>query len=216
MPGEKTVIIIANGSFTNPDFYLRQISGNEFIICADGGAKYALMLGITPHLVIGDLDSIDGETYTNLLEQTTEFIKYPSEKDESDLELALLKAIDLKPQEIVMWGALGKRIDHLVANLFLLTLPLKQGIRTKIIDEKHEIYVIDKEIELKGTKGDLLSLFPLSPEVKGVRTQGLKYRLQGETLLLGPTRGLSNEFMKETVKVTFEDGLLLVIHVKVI
>jgi len=214
MPGEKEVIIIANGSFNDLDFYRRQLKDDAYIICADGGARYALKLGIKPHLVIGDLDSIDSEVYEALNESHTQFVKYPAEKDESDLELALLKALSLKPDQIIIWGALGKRTDHLFANLMLLTLPLKSGIKTKLVDENHEIYVVDKELELSGNIGDYLSLFPLSQEVKGITTQGLKYKLQNETLFLGPTRGLSNEFTHNTARVSFVQGLLLVIHVK--
>lgn len=214
MPGEKQIILIANGSFNDLDYYRGQIKEGDYVICADGGAKYALLLGITPHLVIGDLDSIEGDVYEALQRGQTQFIKYPAEKDESDLELALLKALSLKPKQITIWGALGKRIDHLFANLMLLTLPLKHGIKTKLIDEDHEIYVIDKELELTGSKGDLLSLFPLSKEVNGITTSGLKYQLDNETLYLGPTRGLSNEFTNNIAQVSFDDGLLLVIHVK--
>jgi thiamine pyrophosphokinase len=208
------IIIIANGSFNNPDFYRQQIEEDDYIICADGGAKYAVIMGVTPHLVVGDLDSIEKDVFEGLKDSYTRFIKYPSEKDESDLELALLKAISLKPDQIIIWGALGKRIDHLFANLMLLTIPLKHSIKTKLVDEDHEIYVIDKELELTGAKGDYLSLFPLSKEVKGITTQGLKYKLNRETLYLGPTRGLSNEFIVKTPKVTFQEGLLLVIHVR--
>lgn len=211
--GIKRIIIIANGNFENPHFYRTLLKDDDYVICADGGAKHALMLGITPHLVVGDLDSIDENTYANLFGSITQFEKYPSEKDESDLELALVKALDLNPEEIMIWGALGKRVDHFYANLMLLTLPLSRNIRTKLIDEEHEIYVIDKGTELKGDIGDYLSLFPLSSQVSGIRTQGLKYPLKGETLKLGPTRGLSNEFTGNIAQVSFDDGLLLVIHV---
>jgi len=213
MTDVKRVIIIANGSFENPNFYRNLIENDDYVICADGGAKYAILLGITPNLVVGDLDSIDNSIYESLQRGNTEFIKYPSEKNESDLELALEKALALNPQEIVIWGALGKRVDHLFANLMLLTLSLKKNISTKLIDEDHEIFIIDKFIELKGETGDYLSLFPLSIEVKGITTSGLKYPLKNETLYLGPTRGLSNEFTTNIANVTIKDGLLLVIHV---
>jgi len=208
------VIIIANGNFSNLDFYRREIKNDDYVICADGGAKHAVLLGIRPHLVVGDLDSIDTQVYTSLQGGMTEFIKYPAEKNESDLELALEKALAMQPKEIIIWGALGKRVDHFFANLMLLTLPLKRGIKTKLIDEDHEIFVVDKGIELEGEKGDYLSLFPLSQEVRGIITRGLKYPLKGETLSLGPTRGLSNEFLGYRAEVTFDDGLLLVIKVK--
>lgn len=214
MPKKTRIIIIANGSFNNPNYYRGQTEDNDYVICADGGARYALMLGIRPDLVIGDLDSIEVNIYDELQNGHTKFMKFPSEKNESDLELAFLEAIKLKPKEIIVWGALGNRIDHLFGNLMLLTLPLKEGIRTKLIDEDHEIYVVNKEIEIMGEIGDYLSLFPLSSQVNGIATFGLKYKLDKESLFLGPTRGLSNEFLANKAKVTFEDGLLLVIHVK--
>ena len=208
------VIIIANGQFNDLDFYKNEIKENDYIICADGGTNQALAMGITPQLVIGDLDSIDEKVFKSLARKKTKIVTFPKEKDESDLELALLEACKRQPREIIIMGALGKRVDHLMANLMILTLPLKKGTPTKIIDEVHEIFLVDKQLELAGEIGDFLSLFPLSADVKGITTQGLKYPLEDETLYLGPTRGLSNEFIETRAKITIREGLLLAIKVK--
>lgn len=208
------IIIIANGQFNDLDFYKGVIKENDYIICADGGTNHALAIGVTPQLVVGDLDSIDGEVLKSLESKKTKLLTYPQEKDEADLELALLEACQREPKEIIILGALGKRIDHLMGNLMVLTLPLKKGIPTKIIDENHEIYLINKELELEGNRGDFLSLFPLSADVQGITTQGLKYPLNDEILYLGPTRGLSNEFIETLAKITIRQGLLLVIKVQ--
>lgn len=213
MAGER-VVIIANGQFNNLEFYKKVIRDMDYIICADGGTNHAMTMGVTPQLVVGDLDSIDQKVYQKLYSYGIKFLKFPKEKDEADLELALLEAIKLKPREIIILGALGNRVDHLMANLMVLILPLKKGIPTKIIDEANEIYLIDKQLELQGNKGDFISLFPLSADVKGVTTQGLKYPLKDEILYLGPTRGLSNEFIGTEAKINITQGLLLVIKVK--
>lgn len=208
------IIIFANGQFNDLNFYKCVIKDNDYLICADGGTNHALAMGVIPQLVVGDLDSIDEEVLKSLESKRTELRTYPPEKDEADLELALLAACKRQPREIIILGALGKRIDHLMANLMVLTLPLKKGIPTKIIDEAHEIFLIDKELELAGHKGDFLSLFPLLVDVKGITTQGLKYPLKDETLYLGASRGLSNEFIEPRAKITIRQGLLLVIKVK--
>ena len=208
------IIIFANGEYQHLEFYQQLIEDHDYIICADGGTNHALRMGILPHLVVGDLDSIDLRVYQSLQGSSTDFYKVSSEKDESDLELAVSIALEKKPQEIIILGALGKRVDHLFANLMLLTLPLKQGVPTKIVDEDHEILVINNSIELTGKVGDYLSLFALSPQVTGIITQGLKYPLKEESLYLGPTRGLSNEFNGDKASIQIGEGLLLVIKAR--
>ena len=208
------IILFANGEYSSPEFYLSKVREEDFIICADGGTNTAFSLGIIPDLVIGDFDSVNTEVLEILSEWKTEFIRYPAEKDESDLELALMKASALQPKEIIIFGALGRRLDHIFANLMLLTVPLEAGVRSVILEEDYEIYLIEEEITLDQKEGSLLSLFPLTDKVVGVSTEGLKYPLDNEDLFLGPSRGLSNEFAAEKAKIRIRDGKLLIIQAK--
>lgn len=215
MPQQR-VFLFANGDCRDLDFYRRRINPEDRIICVDGGARHVLDMGIRPHAVAGDADSIDADLRHKLNRLSVEWICDPSiDQERSDLEMALEYVLSLqpKPGEIIICGALGgKRVDHTLINLFLLIRPFKAGIRAKIIDESQTIRLMESELELQGQVGDYLSLFALTSEVTGVRTGGLKYPLYGETLYFASTRGLSNEFASPTARVTASSGLLLVVQ----
>ncbi len=209
--------LFANGDFRDPDFYRRQIDAGDRIICVDGGARHVLQMGLRPHVVVGDADSIDADLHQRLNNLSVEWIRDPSiDQDKSDLEMALDHALSLqpKPLEIIVCGALGgKRVDHTLINLFLLLRPYEAGVRAKVIDELQTVRLIDGELILRGQIGDYLSLFALTPSVTGVRTRGLKYPLHGDTLYFASTLGLSNEFSSLEAEVTFSSGLLLAVHI---
>ncbi|MDO9533871.1 MAG: thiamine diphosphokinase [Bacillota bacterium] len=211
----KRVVIIANGTVNDLNYCREQIREEDYLICADGGANHALAMGLIPHLVVGDLDSIDDEVRQKLCGASTEFLQYPTEKEKSDLELALDKAITLRPQEIVLIGVFGgRRMDHTFANIMLMNVPLSRGIAVKIFDEDHEVQLVNSEVTSKGQAGDYLSLLPLTAEVEDITTEGLKYPLKGESLFFSSSRGLSNEFIGREARIKVKAGILLVIKVK--
>ena len=206
---------MANGDCHDPSFYRSLAGPEDYIICADGGARHAQAIGLQPRLVIGDFDSLDEAARRQLAGGQTEFVRYPCEKNQSDLELALERAVALRPREIMIFCALGgSRLEHVLANIFLLVLPLEAGIPAVIVDECHEVRLIEREVALEGESGDYLSLFPLTPEVHGVETQGLKYPLYSETLYMKSARGLSNEFTGLQARVKISSGRLLVIKTR--
>lgn len=208
----KRVLLFANGDCSDPAFYRGLVRENDYIICADGGARHALSIGLQPHLVIGDADSLDDAVRQEIECLPAEFILYPREKDKSDLELALKRAISLRPRQILLLCATGgDRLEHLLANVLLLEIPLAAGIEAAIIDETHEIRIMERELEVEGTVGDYLSLLPLTSKVGGVKTHGLKYPLHRESLFFSSTRGLSNEFTAPKASIKISTGRLLVI-----
>lgn len=83
-----------------------------FIICADGGAVLARKWGVAPNLILGDLDSLDGETLTYWQEKGVPVQRVPAEKDETDLELAVDFALEQGVEKIILVGAWGSRVDH--------------------------------------------------------------------------------------------------------
>jgi thiamine pyrophosphokinase len=208
----KRIVVVANGEMNDPQYIRRQIRGDDYIICADGGAVHALAMGLQPGLVVGDMDSLPSRVLEQLEEGGADFLRFPAEKDQSDLELALERAVEMAPAEILLVGALGgERFDHAFGNLMLLNIPLRAGVPAKIIDERHRIYLIESSITLQGSPGEILSLFPLTAAVTGVKTEGLKYPLNGETLHFASSRGLSNEFISASARITADGGLLAVI-----
>ena len=208
------IFLFANGDIYDPGYYRRQITPEDRIICADGGSRHVLAMGMHPSAVVGDRDSLDPALHRKLQQLPVEWICNPLlDQEQSDLEMALHYAVSFRPAEIILCGALGgNRADHALINLFLLTIPFKSGIPARIIDERQTVRLMDRELIQFGRAGDYLSLFSLAPETRGVTTQGLKYPLHEETLYFASTRGLSNELISETARVTAASGLLLAVH----
>ncbi len=212
MVPSKRVVIIANGDLKDLGFYQNLVDDDDLILCVNGGSAHALDLGLKPDLVIGDLDSLQAADREKIDQMKVQLITSPSEKDKSDLELAVDHAVGLKPDEILIIGALGgKRFDHAFINVLLLDIPLRQEVPARIVDENQEIFLAREEIVLSGEKGNYLSLFALTDKVCGIVTEGLKYALNNESLYFASTRGLSNELTASQAKISFRSGLLLVV-----
>jgi len=204
-------VIFANGGFSHPDPLLP----GDFVIAADGGARYCLELGITPHLVVGDFDSLDPASLQALEQAGVELARYPERKDFTDLELALKHARQRGADEILILAALGGRWDQTLANLLL---PASQALccaRITLVDGAQEIHLLrgGEQLELQGNPGDTVSLIPLKGDAVGVATGGLEYPLAGETLFFGSTRGVSNVLLAEPAWVSLQGGLLLCVLV---
>lgn len=208
------IIIVANGEPPTVTDVNRWWRPGDRLIAVDGGAKNALSLGLVPNVVIGDMDSLDTETHDQLARQVCRLVPYPAEKDETDLELALLLAVEEGATDIVLLGALGGRLDQLLANVLLLTLPELAGISIRLADSEQEAFVVHgaDEVTVEGLVGDILSLIPLNGDASGVYTQGLKWPLADGTLLAGPARGVSNVIVSLPVRVRVKEGSLLVVH----
>jgi thiamine pyrophosphokinase len=106
---------------------------------------------------------------------------------------------------------LGDRIDHSLANLFLLTSPFLKDIDIRILTDDSEIFIIRKPCTLNGEIGKIVTLFSLSPYTYFIKTRGLKYELENERLTFSPVRGISNVFTEEKAYLEIKGGILLVI-----
>lgn len=202
-------IIVANGDLqTNPRLQ-RIWQEAELRIAADGGARHArLQLERAPHVVIGDMDSLDGETRAWLEANNVEMLQYPRAKDETDLELAILLARERGATETLILGASGGRADQWLANVMLLT----RSPNVKLTDATTEMWVGTGNEQIEGHAGDVISLIPLDPTVTGITTTGLEYPLRGETLERGSTRGISNVMLGERAGVRWDTGMLLLVY----
>lgn len=211
-------IIFLNGNLSDFSKLKKYIDKNDEIICADGGANFAVKYGIIPHVVIGDLDSIENDIKKNLEAKPVTFISYPKDKDYTDSELAIQYALEKNYTEVIITGLLGDRLDHFMANIMYISSlqRSKENSSTiSIINGNQILSIINKTITFSGNIGDNLSLIPLHDEVRGITTQNLQYSLQNETLPLGSTRGISNVFIEETVKVELKKGTLLTVHTEI-
>jgi thiamine pyrophosphokinase len=187
------------------------------VVAADGGAVKALELGLRPHLVVGDGDSLPSQRAVVMRASGSEVIVHPAAKDESDTELAVLEAVRRGATRIWIVGAVGgPRLEHEVANLLLLSHPIIADVDARIVDGWTEMRVIGHggaaAANIDGAAGDYVSLLPLSDSVEGVTTRDLLYPLVEATLSQGPARGLSNELTGRSATVTTKRGRLAVIH----
>lgn len=205
-------IVVANGEIHGREPVLREVTPGALIVCVDGGTTNALALGLVPHVIIGDMDSVTVPQRRELEAAGTKFIVHSTHKDESDTELALRYCVEQGANEILLLGALGGRLDHMLANLLLLADPTWQGIPLRIVDGDTRIELCTARCEIAGAAGDIVSLLPWGGDALGVHTEGLEYPLVDEPLYFGPARGLSNVMRGERAAVTVRAGRLLVIH----
>ncbi|KKM10284.1 hypothetical protein SY88_14595 [Clostridiales bacterium PH28_bin88] len=205
-------VIIAGGKMVDYQWHAKVLQPGDYIICADGGANHAVKLGVVPHLVIGDMDSIDPRVEDSLRSKGCEFRAFPREKDKTDTQLALEEAVLRGAGEILLLGALGDRLDHTLANILLLIPWSSRGIRVRLVDENHEAQVVTgpASFAVMGETGDTVSLLPLTPTVKGIDLEGFYYPLSKATLRMGETTGISNELVAPTGRIKLETGTLLV------
>jgi len=207
--------IFVNGNIDNYMTVQEAIDTNDLIVAVDGGYSHLKKLGIIPDVLIGDMDSISPEELTNLETQEVDIIRYPAEKDETDLELALDYVIRYGFDHIIIVAAFGGRLDQALTNLFLITDSRFKGKKIEFFDGTELVYIIDAQIEFTGKIGDRVSLIPVLGQADGIYTAGLKFQLDNETLFPEKSRGISNEIVSENVKITIKSGRLLCIHTQV-
>ena len=190
-------------------------TGLGYVVAADGGAEGAGRLGFRPDLVVGDMDSLDAAARARLEAAGVPFQVWPTEKEASDLELAVQAALVRDPARLVLLGVLGgARLDHELAGIVLLTLPELIGRDVVCLDARRRVRLLrgPSEAVLQGPTGDLVTLLPFGVDAQGVRTTDLAYPLHDERLRLGSSRGLSNVRITARARVAVRAGLLLVIE----
>ncbi|MBW2600212.1 MAG: thiamine diphosphokinase, partial [Deltaproteobacteria bacterium] len=128
----KIIFVISGGVMDDAGFLVEEIgrAGDPVIICADGAAQRLKASDITPDLIVGDMDSIDEDTLRYFEAKGSRIIRYPGDKNETDTQLALERAFKMNPDQIRVFGALGGRIDHTLANISLLVMCAKHGVDT--------------------------------------------------------------------------------------
>lgn len=208
-------LILANGLLDDPAQVRTRLAHWEhpLVIAADGGYRHAVALALKVDVVIGDLDSLDGDLRAVLEASGAHLEITPAEKDETDLELALLYAVRRGADPIAVLGALGGRLDMTLSNMLLLTHPALEAVHVELWNGTQTAWLLRPPGgEVYGAVGDTLSLVPLGGDAQGVTTQGLKYALRDEPLAFGPARGISNVLTEATARVSLREGLLLAVH----
>lgn len=211
------VCIVLNGEISNYNKLKNHIlkENYDYIICADGGANHTYNMKIKPNFIIGDLDSVKEEVRIYYKNSDVKFEKFPVKKNETDTELCIYLAQKLNATNIDFLGALGGRIDHMIANINLLYYVKMQGIIPRIISDNEEIYIVDnEEIEIYGKKGDVISVIPINGDAKYVTLSNLEYPLENYNMKFYLPLGISNVMIENKCKIKVDEGSLLVIKNK--
>ncbi len=225
------IVIFANGELPDLEAARAVVQPTDTLIAADGGAKHCRALGLTPHILIGDFDSLSPADLATLEAAGVRIIRHPARKEQTDLELALDLALAEGAKDILILGALGGRWDQTLANVLLLirsdrwrvsrqqaTDPkgvlrkvATTNVRVRLLDGMQEISLLrgPGELALTGDAGDTVSLIPIGGDARGITTSGLEYPLRGENLIFGSTRGISNVMMAGQATISLTEGLLV-------
>lgn len=203
----ETCVIFAGGDPVRPETIDRSLLENAFVICADKGFALAGSLGVKADMVLGDFDSL------NFTPTGDKVICFPPEKDDTDLMLAVNKALEMGAENIVIYGACGGRIDHMIGNIACLAMIAEKGANGTIIGDDDIIsFHIPGDFSVAYKEGFSLSLFAYSREVRGLSIRGAKYTVDNCTLTDSVTLGVSNEIIPPAANISFTEGRLLVIQ----
>lgn len=205
-------VIFGNAEISNYNYIKKLLLDSDTIICCDGGIRHCIELCIKPNYIIGDFDSATKKELDFYKNQNIEFITFPKEKNFTDMELCIDFVSKREEKELLIFGGIGSRFDHSLANANMLRLALDNKINTKLINENNIVQLINDEIILNGNENDIISLIPLTTKVTGITTYGLYYPLFDETIYVYSSRGVSNKMTGNKAKVTIKEGLLFVIQ----
>jgi len=208
-------VIVAGGDAHPSD--ARWLAEADLVIAADGGAAFLEDIGRRPDVLVGDLDSVNAALVERLAMAGTAVERHPVAKDATDAELAIDRAVGAGARRITVIGAFaGERLDHELANVLLLTDPgwseAADDLRMVRAGTTVRAARGPGRIDIEAGLGATVSLLPLGGDATRVSTTGLRFPLDGEPLLLGRSRGLSNEVVAVPASVSLEIGVLLVIE----
>ncbi len=209
-----TAWIFVNGTMGSSIRLGSLIHSSDFLVAADGGYHLLKPLKLEPHLVLGDLDSLDAEDLQEIEQAKIPLQRFPVAKDETDLELAINACLARGSHSIRIVGANGGRMDQELGILFQLLRPDLTEIDARLEDGMTEAWLVRSEGEVRGEPGDTVSLLPIGSAAHGVITDGLVYPLRAETLWHYRTRGISNVMETKVARISIREGILLCIHIR--
>lgn len=207
----KRVVIVANGRLYKE--ILDEIVKDDIVIGVDRAAYWLVVNGVAPDVAIGDFDSTTEKELQHIKENVADVRTYPPEKDFTDTELALKVAFSLKPQEIIVFGAMGTRKDHELAAIGLLEQSWKRGIHAVIRDETNEVMLVGRgrTILERRVGSRYISILPITQSIV-ISLSKFKYEITKKRILRGQTIGVSNEFAGRQAEITMHRGRALIIQ----
>ena len=212
---KETACIVTGGKVSSVQLMSRICNRQDvLLIVVDGALELTDALGLQPDFIVGDFDTVSHEILEKYPQEI--ILRHPPEKDQTDTELAVDTAMEAGCRKIEMFGATGSRLDHSLANIFLLQSLLTKEIPVVLYDENNKLYLMEHDFEIKKQEqfGTFVSLLPLTDCVENVTLSGFKYSLEHRTFFREKTLGVSNEITEDTARVSFSKGIFLVIESK--
>ncbi len=205
------IVVFANGPFTARECAKNMCGQAELIIAVDGGIRHCEALDIRPDILLGDLDSAPADCVARASGSKVTLLRYPGDKDKTDLELALDLACSRGATTVSLFGALGGRWDMSLANLLLPAGPTYECMRISLYGDRTRIDLLrcNDRLNLSATPDSRVSLIPINGPAEGITLTGFKYPLTDHTISFGSTLGISNVLLDGTGSIVMEKGTLL-------
>ena len=216
----RSAVVFAGGPHGSPDVArhaldaARRLEGGapvDLVIAVDSGLHVAVALGCPVDLVIGDMDSVDPAVLARVEEAGVEVRRHPTDKDATDLELALDAALAAGVTSLTVIGSDSGRMDHLLGGVLTLAAPQFASMRIRAELGGASLAVVHDTCTFRGVPGAVVSILAVNGPASGVHTEGLRWPLAGDRLEPGTSRGLSNEFLGEIARVSVDDGCVVVV-----
>ena len=208
-----TVAHVLAGGEPMPPLRILALGAADVVIAADSGAENAAAAGVPVDVLVGDLDSISRQTLDAVIDGGTSIEAHHPDKDATDLELALATALEMGVEEIVVVGGGGRRLDHLLGNVAVISSPTLRHVQVRWELERESVYVVHGRRTIPVTDGSTFSVIPFGGNAHGVTLTGSKWDLYNATLPAGASLGISNVAAASEITVTVRDGTLLVVLV---
>ncbi|CDI49318.1 thiamine diphosphokinase [Clostridium tetani] len=207
-------LIVCGGKAPGKELLLEELKDSHIIIAADKGAEVLYKYNIKPNFIVGDFDSIDENILNYYKKSNIDLNVFPVEKDFTDSEAAVKKAINMGAHKITLLGCTGSRLDHVLSNINLLYYSLTSNIQCYIRDEFNYIRMVEKPTYIKKDKFKYFSLLSFKEDVINLTIHGAKYPLNNHHLKVGYLSGLgvSNEIKENEAYIEFSSGILLIIQ----
>ena len=208
-----TAIVVLGG--TPPTRAIRQhIPAHQLVIAADSGLHGAIDLGLRVNVVIGDMDSVDKAVLAAVEANGTTVTQLPRDKDSTDAELALLKAVEMGATKIVLITKGGGRLDHELGVFAVLQNPNLRHCTIEALWDNSILHLIHgpASVTITGKVGSNVGLIAAGGSASGISTAGLKWALANESLTPHSSRGISNQLTEETATISVQTGSLFVVQ----
>lgn len=207
-------IIVSGGKAPSKELLKEYIKDDDYIVGVDKGCNILREIEVTPNIILGDFDSIDKEVLNYYKDKGVKIEKFNPEKDYTDTDLGYIKALEVNPSEIILFGATGSRIDHMLGNIGILLKGLRENIKVTIVDDNNRMYAVNKSSLVKKEKGCVISFHALSDVVKNLTIKNGKYPLNNYDMTLLEPRAICNEFLDDDIYIEFDSGIILILYTK--